>query len=243
MKRIVLALALAAATGAASASSINTAYRVTGHADAAPVQVFDDGNELYVQLRDPARVPAPFVNGQPAQYRIRGPYLVLPLLSAVELRLGAAVVTVTRSGMPAGQQAKVFTSVDPLAPGSAATMPGSSVQVAVAPATPPSPSIPSRGVVGEIALERDPAKPVAPVVATQAAGSNSGRTAILHITPATRPMFAVFRGKRVVVTADGTVAGARHAERLRAVCTVAGPSACSIRYRGAAAGTSTLETL
>lgn len=239
MKRLVLALALAAACSAATASSINTAYRVTGHADAAPVQVFDDGSELYVQLRDPTKVPAPFVNGQPAQYRIRGPYLVLPLLSSVELRLGAAVVTVTRAGMPAGQQAKVFTSVDPLGPGATPAAPVQTAPV-VAPAI--APAMPQRGVVGEIALERDPAKPAAPV-ASAALPANPNRTAVLHVTPATRPMFEAFRGKRVVVTADGTVAGARHAERLRAVCTVSGPSACSIRYRGAAAGTSTLETL
>lgn len=243
MKRIVLALALAAASASVNSQNINTAYRVTGHPDAAPVQVFDDGVSLFVQLRDHSKVPAPFVNGQPAEYRIRGHYLVLPLLASFELRLGPAVVTVTRSGLPAGQQAKVFASVDPLASGSET---GAAAHVApsnpVPPATPVIPALPKSGVVGEIALEGEPARP-ASIQGAPSLPANASRTPILHINSATRDMFEPFKGKRVLVTADGTVAGARHAERLRAVCTVSGPLSCSIRYRGAAAGTSTLETL
>lgn len=238
MKRLILAaaLSLACASSGVSAASINSAYRVTGDPAAAPVQVFDDGRELFVQLRDPSVVPAPFVNGQPAAYRIRGPYIVLPLHSSLELRLGSAVVQVNRAGMPAGQKAQVFASVDPLATSAAPTL-VSAPPAATSPAT-------SRSVSGEIALEGQAAKPAAASAsAPPAMASNASRRAIPHALPASRPLFESFRGRSVLVAADGTVAGARHAERLRAVCTVAGPSSCSIRYRGAAAGTSTLEIL
>ena len=112
MKRVLLALALSLALPAASAASINTAYRVVGDPGAGVVQVFDDGQALYVQLRDVTRVPAPFVDGQPAQYVIRGQYIVLPLIPSVELRHGNDVVRVTRAGLPGGAQAQVFRSVD-----------------------------------------------------------------------------------------------------------------------------------
>lgn len=242
MKRLILAASLAFALSSVAAATINSAYRVTGDPAAAPVQVFDDGRELFVQLRDPAVVPAPFVNGQPAPYRIRGPYIVLPLHASLELRLGSAVVQVQRAGMPAGQKAQVFASVDPLAQAQPTALPVATSETGLSIAA--TPAAAPRTVSGEIALEGQAAKPATPT-APAAAGMapNASRKAIVHALPAARSMFEGFRGQRVLVAADGTVAGARHAERLRAVCTVAGPSSCSIRYRGAAAGTSTLEIL
>lgn len=242
MKRVLLALALSLALPAASAASINTAYRVVGDPGAGVVQVFDDGQALYVQLRDVTRVPAPFVDGQPAQYVIRGQYIVLPLIPSVELRHGNDVVRVTRAGLPGGAQAQVFRSVDALDP--AVALPAAPAPAAATSSgfQPVAAAQPERRVRGEIAVAGDRARPLS-AGEPPAAPSSLAAASWAHGTQATRTLFSSATGKPVRVKADGTVRGAREAERLRAVCTVSGPTKCEIAYRGAPAGTTTMEIL
>lgn len=222
-----LLFALALFAHSVGAVAVNTAYYVTGDRRVPIVQVFDDGSSIFVQLRDPYRVPAPFVDGRPANFTIRGNFLVLPIKPSFDLRLGDAVASVRRAGGDSSPHAQVFRAVDPLG--------------APAPVAPPAPvalpAIPAREVRGQIALEGR----AGPQQATP-----SGRPSIAqwpHGTPAARSLFLAAERRPVRVVADGTVRGAQEAQRLREVCTVAGPSRCEISYRGAPSGMTILETI
>lgn len=89
----ILALLLVSAAGTAGAGDINYAYRVGGAKEVTPLQVFDDGRSLYLQMA-PGRVvapPVPFAeNGKPIEYEMRPPYMVLPMVPRLVLRVGAA---------------------------------------------------------------------------------------------------------------------------------------------------------
>lgn len=89
----ILALLLVSAAGAAGAGDINYAYRVGGAKDVVPLQVFDDGQNLYLQF-SPGRIAAPPVpfgeNGKPVEYEMRAPYMVLPIVPRLILRVGSA---------------------------------------------------------------------------------------------------------------------------------------------------------
>lgn len=86
-------LALAAlASSAAMSETINYAYRIAGAKEIAPLQVFDDGKKLYLQMTNArlAAPPVPFAaDGSPVTYEVRPPYLVLPKMERLTLRVGS----------------------------------------------------------------------------------------------------------------------------------------------------------
>lgn len=229
MRSIILALAFALALPAAAA--INSRYVVTGDPAAGVVQAFDDGTSLFVQVRDTSRIPMPFAGGLPLEFSIRGHLLVLPLQDRVTLRLGDASVEVVRAGTSA--PARVYRAVDALAVPPTPAPVAAPVSVGFQPVPPLAP----RTVRGEIRLEG-----AVPEVAASAP-QPLGRQQWPHGTPAARSLFLSAQGKRVRVVADGTVRGAREAQRLREVCAIAGPSRCEIAYRGAPAGMTLMEIL
>lgn len=237
MRRFWL-LAAVAVSAAANASGINSDYRISGSSVAAPIQVFDDGSQMYIQLRDLSVVPAPIVDGVPVDYRIRGHYLVLPLFPQVDLRLGHETARIERAGFAGGQQAKVFTTVDPLADiRLSQPPPPPPVQVAQAPAINQGLGLaPQAEVQGQILLDGEEASNPAVVTTT------GTRREIPHGTTASQalPTASELRGKRIFIVADGTVGGARHAESIRSVCAAAGGH-CSLQFRGAGAGKTIVE--
>lgn len=258
MRRVVLALALACAMSAAEAATINTDYRIGGDAEARPVQVFDDGEKLFVQIRDPRSAPAPIGANGPIPYRIQGHYLVMPIVKAFHLQLGAARAEVVGAG---GSLPGVVSMTAPI---EAVEMPVLPRQVAApgsfvdAPA--PSPSVspfPANVVTGEIAVGTGavtlPAAPIAPAstqapLATMPPASSdaaepprmgSRLEQVAHGGHST--LLAAAAGRLVVLTGDGTVRGAQETNRLKATCLSAKARSCAVIYRGAAPGTSRVE--
>lgn len=78
-------------------------YRVSGDAAIEPVQVFDDGKRLYVELRNQAAIPAFFVRTITGYVRLpvrqEFPYLVADRLAPViQVRLEGMQATITYTG-------------------------------------------------------------------------------------------------------------------------------------------------
>lgn len=92
-----------------AAMNINHSYRVAGDAFVAPVQAFDDGASLYLQLRDASRPPAVFTpEGVAVSYTIRPPYMVLPLANKLVLKYGQRQASVeSASPRPQGAASAV----------------------------------------------------------------------------------------------------------------------------------------
>lgn len=86
-------LALAALmSSSAMSETINYGYRIAGAKEIAPLQVFDDGSKLYLQMSAARLVapPVPFAaDGTPVSYEIRPPYLVMPKMDRLTLRVGS----------------------------------------------------------------------------------------------------------------------------------------------------------
>lgn len=80
------------ASSAAMSETINYGYRIAGAKEIAPLQVFDDGSKLYLQMSAARLVapPVPFAaDGTPVSNEIRPPYLVMPKMDRVTLRVGS----------------------------------------------------------------------------------------------------------------------------------------------------------
>lgn len=222
----VLVLAALLAFAPVAAGAINDQYAVSGDGPAQPVQAFDDGQWLYVQLRDPMTPPAPFGPNGPLQYQMRGPYLVLPLMDRVELRLGPHRAIVTRAGQLAADgivsiTAPVGLDLRPVpqaaAPRSVATHPGS---VAAQMSQEVSGEIVVEGSAGPVAERLAPAIGVPLKLTYQQAATEGAYAALSQV---------------VSLTADGTAAGAAAALKAREACGKSGRT-CSIEYRGSPRG-------
>lgn len=107
MKKLLAFAVLIGLALSASASTISYSYRITGARETSPLQVFDDGAKLYLQL-SPARLmapPVPFAeDGRPVEYEIRPPYMVLPLMDRLVLRVGGTKTLI--ENMPEGRSKK-----------------------------------------------------------------------------------------------------------------------------------------
>jgi len=228
MRVKALLLAALLAIGPASAQSINDAYSVSGDAPALPVQAFDDGQWLYVQLRDPMNPPAPFGPHGPIQYQMRGPYLVLPILSDVTLRLGHFQARVTSGGAALGGivslTSPVGVNVEP------ERRSASPAQYSVAPAAAAAPLM-ADAVSGEIVVDGPSG------VSRNAIGTGSSVAGGRAVAATAAAVAATYAGlaQALVLTADGTAAGASAVLAARDVCTKTGRS-CTVEYRGAPAG-------
>ncbi len=99
---VTLAVTSFIAAGAVAAPGINSKYNIRGDRAIAPIQVFDDGQRMFLQLRRTDIPPVPIDNesGRPLSYTIDGPYMVISALpAAVVLRYGqreATVLSTTR---------------------------------------------------------------------------------------------------------------------------------------------------
>jgi len=225
MRTKIAALLLAVAC-AAQAGTLNDQYRLSGDAaGVGVVQAFDDGLNLYVQMRDPTRPPAPIGPVGAVDYRIRGMYLVLPLMRTVRLVRDGYEARIEAEGVAAGVAA-VAAPVD--VPSPLLANPRSDF-------LPPPASPQPRRVEGDVIVQGDrpvaaPVNPAAPAKATTRQEvpldvANSLDLAHLH--------------GRVTVTADGTAKGAAAAQSVRARCPKG--VACTIRYAGAPAGKLIIE--
>jgi hypothetical protein len=252
-----LALAISAPS---SATTINTDWRIIGDGPARPVQVFDDGVNVYVQVRDPSRAPAPLGPSGPLDYTMRGHYLVLPMASAFRLQLGESVVEVTSGTststrrLPPGV-ASITTPVeasDRSTPSAAVTSPVSAdpspqprpmagyvptrVQVASGPAVSPQSISPAPAVTGEIVVGGR-ADPIAiPATNRERFVTNDASDGEIN-----RVLVGIPASTPVVVQADGTVRGATTARRVKDACQRLG-RACEVSFRGAPQGRVTVET-
>jgi hypothetical protein len=103
----IATLLLATSSCVTWAADINHGYRISGDPYAAPLQAFDDGSNLYLQLRDTSRPPVPFTpDNKPVVYEVRAPYLVMPILDRVKLRYGTQQAVVEAAGkLPHGSAA------------------------------------------------------------------------------------------------------------------------------------------
>ena len=106
MKKRVLMLLLAQLAVPALATELpgyDFEYRISGDAAIEPVQVFDDGKQLYVELRSQAAIPAFFVRTPTGYARLpvrqEFPYLVADRLAPViQVRLEGMQATITYTG-------------------------------------------------------------------------------------------------------------------------------------------------
>lgn len=226
-RALLLAGLLLAAIPGAAQQVMHYSYTVTGDAQARPIQAFDDGARLYVQLRHPDTPPAPIGPSGPLAYTLRGPYLVLPLVPSVTLVYGpySARVLATGNG---DVEPGVVSVTRPVEVHDRPPVP--------APAWRP-PSVPSAvrqpAPVGVVSGE---------IVATGAAGTRAsgaateGAQVVTFGAGAQSGTFAGWRGKQVTIRADGTTAGATAALASRTACRTSGAEACAIDYQGAPAG-------
>lgn len=245
---LFLAATLLAFSGtvlAGQTPGVDNAYSVTGDPQAAPVQAFSVGNSLYVQLRNVHLVPAPIGPSGPIPYRIFGPYMVLPLMQQVTLHYGAWTAYVTAAGVPAQQavaSSSMTTPVDALHP---------SYEPSPSPPTPaPAPFVPwtapvatttarpSDQVVGQISVPgevgtpaSDPPPSSGNAISAPIDGTNPGQ--LLDRVPG-------LHSGITTIHADGTVSGARFAEKVMQAC-IDRQAACRIQYAGAQPGTVSIE--
>lgn len=226
IRALVLAALLALAPAAASA--INDQYTVSGDGPAQPVQAFDDGQWLYVQLRDPMLPPAPIGPNGPVQYQMRGPYLVLPLMDRVELRLGQYRAHVARAGhMAADGIVSITAPVGLNLHAPAAANPPTSVD-AHAHAPQPHGSLMAETVSGEIVANGSRG------AARSRVGAGSASNSLAPALAANPEAYSSF-ATTLTLAADGTAAGAQAVLAAREACEKSGRT-CSVEYRGAPAG-------
>lgn len=226
LRALVLASLLALAP--VTASAINDQYAVSGDAPAQPVQAFDDGQWLYVQLRDPMTPPAPIGPNGPVQYQMRGPYLVLPLMDRVELRLGRYRAQVVRAGHMAADGIVSMTSPVGLNLHSPAPVRRQAHVAAPQPA-PAAGGLMAESVSGEIVANGSRG------AARSSVGTGHGSAGMLTAAAAASPEAYSSFGTTLKLVSDGTAAGAQSVLTARAACEKSGRT-CSVEYRGAPAG-------
>lgn len=117
--RSVWGVLLAALASSATASNYDFSYRLSGDRRVAPVQVFDDGQQTWLQFAPGQVMPAVFLRrsgaaAQLASYQQQGPYLVLQgTADQIDLRIGDILARADYTGKAARQ------AVTPAATGSA----------------------------------------------------------------------------------------------------------------------------
>jgi len=204
------------------AQQINTDYRIDGDGAARPVQVFDDERSVYVQLRDPALVPAPLSAEGPLLFQVRGHYLVMPLVRSFRLQLGDSIVEVRGRG------------ASRLPPGVVSmTRPVEAVDLPVVPVP-----VPEAALVRAqpAAVSQDEVTGEIEVGGSQVSLNNRRQVAIGAADAAIQKVLMdVPASTPIVVKADGTVAGVNAARRVVRVCEWAG-RACSLVFKGADRG-------
>lgn len=240
--RLAIGVLAGGAFAFADAAVINSHYQVIGDEQASPIQAFDDGRALYLQLSNPADPPAPVGPAGPMAYTIRGPYMVLPIVPAFSLRFGpyqARVIADGASMAGAGDDGGVVSMtapVDASARAPAAVVAGAELP---APSGPPRSAWGAGGVNGTITVTgrngevmQSPPPPSLPSVYPQATISEYAYGAL----PADR-----FRGdRRYMLKADGTSAGARAVLQAKGACDKA-RAQCNVQYAGASAGKIKIE--
>ncbi len=103
MKNKLLISAVMMAAAFSAQAEINFYYRISGDKQVAPLQAFDDGQNLYLQYRETSRPPVVIgPDGRPVRYDVSYPYVVLPLVEKVQLRYGGATAMVEAAGQPGG---------------------------------------------------------------------------------------------------------------------------------------------
>lgn len=228
------AFAFAAPAFAGTTPSVDSNYRVTGDAPAAPVQAFSVGSALYLQLHDTHEVPAPMGATGPIQYRIYGPYMILPVMPQVVLHYGKWTAYVT-AGDASSQPSELATMTRPL---DAIDHPVSEKPVAPTPsallAPPPAASPMNADVVTGQISGLQGAAPVAPTfaVGSHTAPAGQGDALLAQVGDP--------RGRTIEIVADGTVAGAEAASKTQRSCAVRGWK-CQVKYTGAPAGQVQME--
>lgn len=226
-KHKALIALMVACCGASVQAQINSNYRIQGDREAAPVQVFDNGKNLYVQLRDPRLPPAPFINNAPALYKIMGYYMVLPLVQRVELRYGDYAVLVS---------AKKLASTNPAPMVYAPMVAAPSIPVAEASA-----EVVSDVVVSKERIVREPT--VSSIRSAAQTLSADGVVGEISVSGAGVYEFALTQtfdhsklfGSSFMIIADGTSAGAQYAMNAANILKGRG-KIVNIQYSGMPAG-------
>lgn len=242
IRRGALMLALFGLTGQAVSAvpdTFNYSYRVFGDQPALPVQAFDDGEQLYIQLRDPAAPPAAIGANGPIPFKIKGHYLIVPLVDALTLRYGgyrADVVSDGAQGFAPGV-VSVNRPVDALA----------------ATVVPRIPSVEPVHRADTIVVSANREEVTGQIEVGGVEGLIRGDDTIegfayraagqvtLSYDQGTMPnTFSRFSSRIVSIGAGGTVAGVQAAQAAVNVCSSAG-AICRIDYKAGTPGVLTLD--
>lgn len=238
-KKLLSTLAVAIAM-TSPAHAINDAYIVSGDGPALPIQAFDDGRWLYVQLRDPMNPPAPIGPNGPIAYQMRGPYIVVPMMPSLSLHLGGYRASVTAHG--ASDYAPGIVSVT--APVQVPVNRMSAYPPPPAPSAQPAVFTDARstsgasismdsGVSGEIVV-------AGPTGTTNSSAASGGHALVLDYSAAAAQTAYTSRAPGLLtLRADGSSTGAEAVLKARAACQAAGRE-CAVEYRGAPAGQITI---
>ena len=103
---------------AAASGAYDFNWRLSGHRDVAPLQVFDDGRRMWLQFAPGQPIPAIFSvtqqGQQPVPYVRDGPYVILPQVwPALVLRGGQRLSQVKRAAPPIAAAEPVGSAVVP----------------------------------------------------------------------------------------------------------------------------------
>jgi hypothetical protein len=221
-----------------SASEINSRYQISGDEQASPVQAFDDGRSLYLQLNNPADPPAPIGPAGPVSYTIRGPYMILPIIPAFTLRFGPYQARVIASGASApGVQddGGVVSMTSPVDPGVRPILNQTGTNYPAQPVLPPPPQ--RGGVEGTITVIGRKGEVLSN---SQVAMVKPQRSATEYSYSDVLPGDRFTGSLQYLLKADGTSAGARALIRAKGTCDKA-KAQCRVEYFGAPSGKIKIE--
>lgn len=239
MMRRLVGLAIVAAlhslvTTSVYASEVNYGYGIYGQAEMAPLQVFDNGKNLYMQWspRRLASPPVPFnEDGTPIAYEIQGPYMVMGIRDRIILRAGSLKIYIQSAADAKARKNRSagggfvgrnvwYGAADPAQVTSSA------------PAPVRANSIPPAREAQATSLVATPEKRVVPPTSLNSGrflvqkagdekadggkGSASGREVIMPIPGAlTVASLSLPRSKLLIVESDGSSAGYRKAQAIK----------------------------
>lgn len=227
------------AVASPKAPSINYGYSVSGDDQARPVQAFDDGNALYIQLRNPVSPPSPIGETGPIAYKLRGYYMVVPIQRHVRLQYQSYRADITASGFVSDDVVSLTSPVDAYAvtaSNASRAAPDVGFQAVSTQQSVHQPS--ADAVSGDIAVgfgaaASVPSRSAAPVAVVEELADKHAQ--LTYAEAAMSSSYDATKGKAVSLYADGTVAGAQGVRRAAGVCERFAAS-CNVNYSGGPAG-------
>lgn len=244
-----LCAALLAIAGTASGSAINSinyGYSVSGDDQARPVQAFDDGQALFIQLRNPASPPSPIGEAGPIAYKLRGYYMVVPIQSRIRLQYQNYRADVVANGYSNDDVVSLTAPIDAYSVSTPLQRKSHAETFEpVAPYRQQPISVVASAVSGDISVGFGAAASTPAAISDDAVSANGladeSGSRLSYSEARMRSTYDSLQGRSISLTADGTVSGAEAARSAKSVCEMAGVT-CIVKYNGGAPGVLLMKT-